>query len=489
MVSREDVLDSCFLQTEFETTPPSSFFSSIAPCFGRASARDSGLIAGDPVKLWLDEERVLVSCAAGNSPQELPALGFELQLNDLLGVVLLQNENTTLQLVHCPRSNDGQGERYRADVLVSVNEARTSLQDAKAWSARVTQRCCTAPGTRSLLVLVNPFSGTGNATNCWDTTRSLWDSLPWLQYREVKTGAAGEAVQLAKEANPADTDGIVVVSGDGMVHEVFNGLSCPADQRKAFQIPVGHIPGGTGNGLAKSILEAAGESFGVLDMAFLIAKGYCGEIHLQTVSIQGEEARTSFLSLTSGVLADIDIRSEVFRSVGSIRNLLYAPISLVRLNALEADLVYWPAEAKGTSSSRPTGPPPALDQRLPEGPWETISDQFTIFLAVNTAWISFDALAHPDASLHEDSWAIVMLRNAGRVGATQFLLGLETGSQVKQEGVEVVWCHAFRLTPRNSEALLVVDGEPIPTVPVQCWPAAAPGLVLGALSQAAKTST
>lgn len=484
MVSKEDTLDNCFLQTAFASKPARSFLSA---CIGRASAEDFGLTASDPVKLWLDEERVLVSRAHGQSPQERDALGFELQLVDLLGVVVLENGTTILQLVHCPRSNDGQGERHRADVLVSINDVRTSQQDATAWAARVTQRCCTAPETRSFLVLVNPFSGTGNATSCWDTTRDLWDSLPWLQYREVTTTAAGEAVQLAKEADPANTDGIVVVSGDGMVHEVFNGLSCPADKGKAFQIPVGHIPGGTGNGLAKSILEAAGESYGVLDMAFLIAKGNCGKIHLQTVSAQGEEARTSFLSLTSGVLADIDIGSELFRSLGSIRNLLYAPVSLSMLRTLDADLVYWPAG--DTSSFRPTGLPPPLDQPLQDGPWKTISDQFAVFLAVNTAWISFDALAHPDVSLHEDSWAIVMLRNAGRFAVTRFLLGLETGSQVQQEGVEVVWCHAFRLTPRNSEALLVVDGEPIPTVPVQCWPAAAPGLVLGALSQASKTAT
>lgn len=33
------------------------------------------------------------------------------------------------------------------------------------------------------------------------------------------------------------------VSGDGMVHEVFNGLAGRPDAADALRIPVGHIPG------------------------------------------------------------------------------------------------------------------------------------------------------------------------------------------------------------------------------------------------------
>ena len=54
----------------------------------------------------------------------------------------------------------------------------------------------------------------------------------------------------------------MTVSGDGLVHEIVNGLMNRADQ--AYQknpIPLGVLPGGTSDGLGKSILEEAKEAY------------------------------------------------------------------------------------------------------------------------------------------------------------------------------------------------------------------------------------
>jgi len=50
-------------------------------------------------------------------------------------------------------------------------------------------------------------------------------------------------------------DGIVSVSGDGLLHEIINGLMI-RDDWETFKntITIGGIPGGTGNGLVKSLL-------------------------------------------------------------------------------------------------------------------------------------------------------------------------------------------------------------------------------------------
>ena len=50
---------------------------------------------------------------------------------------------------------------------------------------------------------------------------------------------------------------------------------CRRDWRHAIKTPLGILPGGSGNGLAASLLHAAGESFAAAHSAFLIARGVC----------------------------------------------------------------------------------------------------------------------------------------------------------------------------------------------------------------------
>lgn len=50
-------------------------------------------------------------------------------------------------------------------------------------------------------------------------------------------------------------DGIISVSGDGLLHEIVNGLMRRDDWLEiSAKLTLGGIPGGTGNGLIKSLL-------------------------------------------------------------------------------------------------------------------------------------------------------------------------------------------------------------------------------------------
>lgn len=59
---------------------------------------------------------------------------------------------------------------------------------------------------------------------------------------------------------PGDYDGIVTVSGDGLIHEVVNGLYRRSDSMQLMSsITLGFIPGGSANGLVKAVLHRSGE--------------------------------------------------------------------------------------------------------------------------------------------------------------------------------------------------------------------------------------
>jgi diacylglycerol kinase family enzyme len=51
-----------------------------------------------------------------------------------------------------------------------------------------------------------------------------------------------------------DFDVVVVLSGDGGVHEVINGLSKHPDARKALRIPIAQIPTGSANAMCVNTL-------------------------------------------------------------------------------------------------------------------------------------------------------------------------------------------------------------------------------------------
>lgn len=86
------------------------------------------------------------------------------------------------------------------------------------------------------------------------------------------------------------------------------------------KLTLGFIPGGTGNGLVKSVLDHDNEQFGVLEAAFVIAKGRQMRMDLTEVECEYQTEKVySFLSVAWAVIADCDINSEVLRFLGQPR--------------------------------------------------------------------------------------------------------------------------------------------------------------------------
>ena len=81
------------------------------------------------------------------------------------------------------------------------------------------------------------------------------------------------------------------------------------------------MPGGTGNGLIKSLLDVRGECYGVEEAAWLIIRGFRDAIDLTVLRLEYQPERPvySFLSLAWSVIADIDLNSEVCRCLGPLR--------------------------------------------------------------------------------------------------------------------------------------------------------------------------
>lgn len=94
-----------------------------------------------------------------------------------------------------------------------------------------------------MLVIANPVAGAGMSRAA--IAELVGDHLPGADLAvSAGPGAAGE---LAVEARAAGVDAIVAAGGDGLIHEIVNGLAPDFGPR------LGLIPLGTGNDLARGL--------------------------------------------------------------------------------------------------------------------------------------------------------------------------------------------------------------------------------------------
>jgi len=164
-------------------------------------------------------------------------------------------------------------------------------------------------------VVVNPHAGQGGADKIWrKQVKPIFDAAR-MPMTVVRTSYSGEAVELAKDLNIDDFDIAVPCSGDGLPHEVFNGLGQRPDARRALsKIAVCHVPCGSGNAMSCNLYGTHRPTLAAL----AIVKGLPTPLDLISVT-QGNKRTLSFLSQALGMIADLDITTEHLRWMGASR--------------------------------------------------------------------------------------------------------------------------------------------------------------------------
>ncbi|MGH0185981.1 UNVERIFIED_CONTAM: hypothetical protein FKN15_020138 [Acipenser sinensis] len=243
------------------------------------------------------------------------------------------------------------------------------------------------PRPRRLLLLVNPFSGRGQAMQLCHTHILPMVREANISYNLIQTERPNHARELMKELALQEWDGIVIISGDGLLHEVINGLMARGDWKQAIQTPVGILPCGSGNALAGAINHNAGGGVCPMDLVSITMStsitakhpGESTEREPERLASEEEGAGSasssrgvhrrlfSFLSVAWGFVSDVDIESERYRGLGSARFTLGTVVRLASLRSYRGRLSYLPQSA--TSLSSLSLPPLAqLQQQPPRRP-------------------------------------------------------------------------------------------------------------------------
>ncbi|KAK0717886.1 ATP-NAD kinase-like domain-containing protein [Lasiosphaeria miniovina] len=201
-------------------------------------------------------------------------------------------------------------------VLRPEESIRVIRQSITPWIERLLDRSYGSAARRKRAwVVVNPHAGPGKADVIWDTeVRPIFEAAR-MPMTVVQTTYSGEAVNLAKDLNIDDYDIAIPCSGDGLPHEVFNGLGKRQDARHALsKIAVCHIPCGSGNAMSCNLYGTHHPTLAAL----AIVKGVPTPLDLVSVT-QGDRRTLSFLSQALGMIADLDITTEPLRWMGAAR--------------------------------------------------------------------------------------------------------------------------------------------------------------------------
>lgn len=259
----------------------------------------------------------------------------------------------------------------------------------------------------------------------------------------------------------------MTVSGDGLCHEVINGLMNRKDWQSRDSgsepglkdsITLGLVPGGTGNGLIRSLLARGEEDYGVKEAAFRIVKGRHVLIDLTQLDLEYERKTVySFLCFLWAIMSDIDLNSEACRCCGPMRFTMWGVFRALFLREYFGSLRYTGficnnsrvVRQSVSSQSFKEVPLEVSKRNAPSGGSTAgammhtsghtslsqvnqhfINQNFQYFVAMNAPFVSFDNNIAPLSQLDDGCNDLVILRgqNGGRVRMTRMLLEMEKGA-------------------------------------------------------------
>ncbi|XP_053687379.1 sphingosine kinase 1-like [Sabethes cyaneus] len=200
--------------------------------------------------------------------------------------------------------------------------------------------------TRKTLVILNPKSGSGKAREMFQQRVAPVFAEAEISYDLHITKKSDWAREFVRSRDIYLWRGIVVVGGDGIFYEALNGLFEREDWQTAIdETPIGIIPCGSGNGLAKTIAHLYDEPFEtkpILASALMVVKGKHSMLDIVRVETRSQ-IMFSFLSVGWGLISDIDIESERLRAIGGQRFTIWSVHRLISLRTYQGKVSYIPA--------------------------------------------------------------------------------------------------------------------------------------------------
>ncbi|KAL3661273.1 hypothetical protein V7S43_013881 [Phytophthora oleae] len=333
---------------------------------------------------------------------------------------------------------------------------------------------------RKFMVVINPAGGTGNAQQTFEKEVAPMLEQANVEVETVITRQAAHATEILAEVPLNKYDCIVAVGGDGLLSEMLQGLMNRKDWQQASLQPLGIIPGGSGNGLSASLLARAGERFEAINAAYSLAKGQVQELDLFTASNNDGKVMYGFLSLEWAFIADMDIKSERYRFFGDLRFLIASTLQifgfgqtnfpgrlkyLVSKNAEPEPAKYHDTFTAAETKDKPTCVCLEEERKGEEADkWQEMDEPFYMFWSMNVSHAAADAYIAPPADISDGYFHMMFVsgESYSRMGLAKLMMGIEDGSHLDVDRVQLIRTRAFTVCASRANDLMCVDGELFP---------------------------
>ena len=337
---------------------------------------------------------------------------------------------------------------------------------------------CVPKEKKRILLIVNPKSGKGDGGALIEEHCMPVLHAAHAQVDTYVTNAPHHATTIIQGADVSQYDAIISAGGDGTFHEILQGMLRRDDWKLCVDtLSLVQAPCGSGNALAASL--------GIWDVAtaaYVAIRGRTSKIDVATI-LQPSTNRImfSFLSVTFGLIANLDIGTEHLRWMGGNRFVWGALKEIFSQRVYPCHVTYIDGdECMQKTSTRHVykGPPLhflgslvsddgiCIDQvHGIDDSWQQLSGDFQLFSMSNLPWLDMNFNLHPHARMSGGTYNFLYC--LGKQGIMKSLkLMTESEKGMHMHLVEERHISAFRIDPIAENTWLVIDGEAIERAPV-----------------------
>ena len=282
---------------------------------------------------------------------------------------------------------------------------------------------------RKILLIANPKSGIKNNNELVNIVINKFKENS-IEITLNKTEYPGHAIELAKNCNFSEFSSICAVGGDGTLNEVLNGVLKRNDKKK---IPIGLIPGGTGNSFMKTL-----EFLDPIKAITQIIKNKTRPVDVIKVNCPGQVYYS--LNLVGwGMATDISVFAEKLRILGEQRYNIASIFEIIKNKKRPASLI--------------------LDGKK-------IVNDFCFIIACNTKYVGKGMKMAPEADLEDGLIDVIIVRKSSSLKLFNVFPKLFNGSHIFSPLCEYVQVKSLEINPKINTSLNI-DGEIIGETPAK----------------------
>jgi YegS/Rv2252/BmrU family lipid kinase len=238
----------------------------------------------------------------------------------------------------------------------------------------------------------------------------------------VRTKYGGHARELAQSVPLHDHDGLCALGGDGTLHELLNGL---LSRKDGLRLPVGLIPGGTGNALLRE--------FGCLEPFEAVQRIVQQRPRaVDVLRVESNGRMTFAFNIVGwGILAAANEQAERLRWIGRRRYDVAALLEIIRLRRFQGRLRF--------------------DEQTVHGPFNAV-------FGCNTKFTGTGMKIAPQAVLDDGLVDLMWVQGASRFGLLGLFRRLFSGNHLHSAELERARVQEFTLELQDYP-YVNIDGE------------------------------